>query len=111
MSESNLLAGIILMFSGSIIWAFKAMWLIAGYNRFSLSKKEIEKYDKKKLTRFMGLFLIVNGIIQLLVFVVCYLFENMEMYFSIIAYIILIAMIVWVLIYLNTGNRFKKASN
>ncbi len=79
----------------------RGQWLIAGYN----TDKEKEKYDEKALTNFMGTFMFVLA--------ACWspmllgsLWENMT--FLWIGLGLFLAAVIIGVIYMNTGNRFKK---
>lgn len=106
MEMSVFITPLILAILGVIIKFGKASFLISGYN--TSSKCEKEKYDEKALCKFVGnlLFTLAGiclfiGIAQILEFA----------YFSYIVIIgsILFALIIIIsVIYINTGDRFKK---
>jgi len=81
----------------------KGTFLISGYN--TLSKEQKAKYDEKALCRFIGWLLIIIALAML--------FFPVGLYLDIIwfAYcgigVILIS-VFGAVIYLNTGNRFRK---
>ena len=59
----NFLGGGILLIFGILIRVFNLSGLIAGYN--TASPKQKAKYDERKLTRFVGLWLITSSAILL----------------------------------------------
>ncbi len=81
----------------------KGAWLIAGYN--TLNKKEKEKYDSVALCKFVGKYLLsvsllmpaipIGGIFKLHWLVAAY-----------ICYMLI--SVFFVIVYCNTGDRFKK---
>ncbi|MGD6968615.1 DUF3784 domain-containing protein [Rossellomorea vietnamensis] len=81
----------------------KGAFLIAGYN--TLPKEEKEKYDTEALCKFMGKMMFsLSFSISLWA-----LSEALDMQWLFIAgMIIFTGLIIFMLIYLNTGNRFKK---
>lgn len=84
----------------------KGSFLIAGYN--TMSKEEKEVYDKKALCNFMGnLMLFFAGLV--LLNVVADVF-NLAYFTQIntISPIIIVVVIIAIIIYTNTGNRFMK---
>jgi len=81
----------------------KGAWLIAGYN--TMSKEKRDQYDKAALCKFMGRVLlviafVVPGLMTAATFQVWWLTYFLTGLF--------VAFIVAVLIYANTGERFKK---
>lgn len=99
------LAPILLWGLAIVIGSGKANFLIAGYN--TASKEEKEKIDKKKLSRFMGKFLFILGAIQLILPITEILkIEYDGLVFSVSVIFILVTL--GGVIYMNTGDRFKK---
>lgn len=99
------LATILLWGLAIAIGSGKANFLIAGYN--TSSKEEKEKIDDKRLSKFMGKFLFVLGLIQLILPITEILeikIEGLVVSVSIIFFIVAIGGV----IYMNTGERFKK---
>ncbi len=105
---------IILKFLGTIIlWILalimstgKADFLISGYN--TSSKEERDKYDGKALAKFMAKLCFILGVIMLAA-PLADIFNIGS--FNIVfwgSYIVLIAVIIGGIIYMNTGNRFQK---
>lgn len=77
----------------------KGAFLIAGFN--TLSKEEQAKYDKARLTKFMGKLMLIIGICLVLM-----AFDKAWLTYSSIA--IMLLAITFALIYSNTGERFQK---
>lgn len=77
--------------------------LIAGFN--TLSKEEKAKYDTKKLSKFMGAILLPIGLsLNCISLGIAF---NIKWLPILIAGIVL-GLIIFAVIYCNTGNRFKK---
>lgn len=92
-----LLVGLGILFSTG-----KGAFLIAGYN--TMPKKEKAKYDIVALCKFMGrLMFAVSGC------VLFWLFDELYLGFHLFAIgqILLIAILIFALIYANTGGHFK----
>ncbi len=87
---------------GIVLWRGKGAWLIAGYN--TSSKEEKAKYDEKALCRFVAklmffcAFCMALGAVAPLIGTWLLFPSQALMLIGIIAGVI----------YLNTGNRFKK---
>lgn len=81
----------------------RGAWLIAGFN--TMDKREREKYDAEALCQFMGRYLLsvalltpaiaIGGILKL-------------SWLSIGYTLYVVISVIFVVIYCNTGNRFKK---
>ncbi|HLR67587.1 MAG TPA: DUF3784 domain-containing protein [Virgibacillus sp.] len=81
----------------------KGSFLIAGYN--TMSREEKEKYDTVALCKFMGKMMFALSF-SMLFWAVSEAYEiNWLFYFGLVLFI---AIVVFTLIYINTGNRFKK---
>lgn len=81
----------------------KGSWLIAGYN--TLDKETKERYDSAALCKFMGKYLLSISLIlpaDLIAKI-----RNIR-WLSLILGLYLLISAVYVVIYANTGNRFKK---
>ena len=91
----------------SITFTFgKGAFLIAGYNTMSDSKRA--QYDEKALCKFMGKFMF--GITaSLLLMAISELVQSQLI--SIVGTVFMIVFVIFALIYMNTGNRFKKKSH
>lgn len=81
----------------------RGAFLIAGYN--TMPKEEKEKYDTVALCKFMGKMMFALSFCMILW--VCSEFYNVQWLFF-IGLFLFIAIIIFILIYVNTGNRFKK---
>ena len=81
----------------------KGSFLIAGFN--TMPKEEKEKYDKVALCKFMGkmMFAIAFSMVFWLFSIA---FEITFVFY--IGIILFFMIIVFTLVYLNTGNRFRK---
>lgn len=102
MSIEIILFGLFL-FLGILMSMGKGSFLIAGFN--TMTKDEKDKYDKVALCKFMGK--------MMFVFSLCIALGFLSTMFEIsilrnIEIILFISSIVFMLVYLNTGNRFKK---
>lgn len=84
---------------------FKLSNLIAGYN--TASKEEKAKYDEEKLTKFVGNLLIVSSLVLLLGGMLALLVSNKAAVVN-ISWILFSLVIFGGVIYMNTGNRFRK---
>ncbi|MCG7344934.1 DUF3784 domain-containing protein [Sporosarcina sp. ACRSL] len=81
----------------------KGAALIASYN--TMSDKEKAQYDEVALCKFMGK--IMYGIsFSVLLFAVGEFVEERGLY--IVGTVLMIALIIFALVYTNTNNRFKK---
>lgn len=95
--------GLLIIVISIVLHTGRGSFLIAGYN--TLSREEKEKYDSRKLSRFIGKILFpiglfapilaVGGIYEIGWLPALYTFG-------------VIALSVFAVIYCNTGNRFKK---
>lgn len=94
---------VILAVLGAVVRFGKASFLIAGYN--TATKEEKEKYDEEALCKFVGNFLFVLAGMLLLIGI-----GGVYRITFIVSYggIIFAAVAIAVVIYMNTGNRFKK---
>ena len=88
---------------GIILSIGKGSFLIAGFN--TMSKEEKEKYDSISLSKFMGKFMFIIAICITL-FLLSDIFM-LEILFNMGLTLFWISLI-FVIIYANTGNRFKK---
>ena len=93
----------LLMFIASIVlMQGKGANLIAGFN--TMSEKAKEKYDSAAMCRFIGRYLL-----SLTIFQACSLALGGKYRWLIWAYVAYaIISVICVIIYCNTGNRFKK---
>lgn len=81
----------------------KGAWLIAGYN--TMGKKEREKYDVAALCRFMGRYLL-SVTLLLPAIPIGGIFKVNWLPLAFGLYVAISAM--FVIVYCNTGNRFRK---
>lgn len=81
----------------------KGAMLIAGYN--TMSKKDKEKYDEKALCHFMGWIMLLLAI-SMVFPVFGELLQNNIL--PIIGFSFIVIVILFMIIYLYAGNRFKK---
>jgi len=81
----------------------KGSFLIAGFN--TMLKEEKSNYDVVSLCKFMGKFMFIIAICITL-FVTSDIFA-MKILFN-IGLTLFWASLIFIIIYLNTGNRFKK---
>lgn len=88
---------------GLVFMQGRGAFLIAGYNTSSRAEKE--KYDERALCRFMGKIMFL--------WAACFLIMIPgelwgAMVFHWVGWGLCVAVIIFMLIYSNTGNRFKK---
>lgn len=81
----------------------KRAFLIAGYN--TASPEEKKTYDEKALCRFMGKLMFAIGGSYCLIALGTFL-ERMALTWVGIA--LILGLVLWAVIYANTGNRFRK---
>jgi hypothetical protein len=102
---SNFLGGFLVLIFGLIIRFLKVSWLIAGFN--TASKEEKAKYDEEKLTGFVGDMMIISSAI-LIIGGLLAIFISKPFVVMSISWALFMIIIVGGVIYMNTGNRFKK---
>lgn len=95
--------GLLFIALSLILLSGKGSFLIAGYN--TLSKEEKEKFDDKKLCRFIGKILLPIGLLTPFA-AVCGIYDIG--WFPSLYAIVIIALSIFTVIYCNTGNRFRK---
>ena len=95
--------GLLIIIMSVFLLSGRGAFLLAGLN--TMSKSEKEKYDIPSLCKFMGKVLLVVGVLTLLVGIE-YLYAFW--WFWLIWGILFIGITVFAIIYVNTGNRFKK---
>ncbi len=93
----TIIIGLLIIVISLVLLTGRGSFLIAGYN--TSSREEKEKYDSKKMCRFIGKILFpiglsVGGIFRIVLLPALYTFG-------------VIALSVFAAIYCNTGNRFK----
>lgn len=86
----------------------KASFLISGYNTMSKNKKD--KYDKIALSKFVGnLNLIIAGFLIFIAVAIKFFSTNIKLIVN-IGTILFVLVIIIAVIFMNTGNKFKKQS-
>ena len=99
----SLIGFIAFLIFGIFLSKGKGAFLIAGYN--TMSKSEKAEYDETALCKFMGK--IMYGIsFSILLWALSDMLEVQVLF--IIGMVLFLGLIVFVLVYSNTGNRFKK---
>ncbi|KYN75947.1 hypothetical protein A0J52_16365 [Clostridium sporogenes] len=88
---------------GIILSMGKGSFLIAGFN--TMSKEEKEEYDVVSLCKFMGKIMFIIAFCITLFLLSEILKIKVIFYIGLILFFIVI---IFTLIYSNTGNRFKK---
>lgn len=88
---------------GIVFSTGRGAFLIAGYN--TSSKEEQEKYDEKALCKFMG-----KGMFGIAFSTLLWAFSFVfsQKWLFTVGMICFVAIIAFILVYANTGNRFKK---
>lgn len=89
---------------GVLLCLGKGVGLIAGYN--TLSRAQKEKYDVKKLTRFVGV--LVLGIDAMAVAGVLLSALTKQPIYGVGSALISFAAAIAAVVYANTGSRFRK---
>lgn len=92
---------LILLLMAVILLQGKGANLIAGYN----TSKVKSKYDAAALCRFVGKILLPIAILSPLIIFGCI---YKIIWLPIIYIVIVLLLVAFALVYLNTGNRFKK---
>ncbi|MEZ7172407.1 DUF3784 domain-containing protein [Sporosarcina sp. OR05] len=90
---------------GIIFSSGKGAFLIAGYN--TMPAREKEKYDEVSLCKFMGK-MMYSLCFCLLMIVLGDLFQNMILLVT--GILLFVSVVVFTIVYGNTGNRFKRES-
>ena len=94
---------VMFIFLGTMLLLGKCSFLIAGFN--TLSKEEKENYDVLALCKFMGKFIfMIVFCIFLLILSDIFMMKVLFM----IGITLNIISLIFVIIYVNTGNRFQK---
>jgi hypothetical protein len=93
--------GLLLVVCGIVMLTGCGSFLIAGFN--TTSKNEKEKYDKTALCKFKG-----KIILPISILCPCLVISNMFeiLWFPCVFAIIVLGLIIFAGIYVNTGNRF-----
>jgi hypothetical protein len=91
----------------SIVFASgKGAWLISGYNTVSAEKKA--KYDTQAMCKFMSWFSLAVAVAMPTLLLAC-VFEIW--WLAILATAAFVGLTIFVIVYANTGNRFKKCDS
>lgn len=100
-----IIAGVIALFIifGIFLLNGKGSSLIAGYN--TMPPEEKEKYDAVRLTKFMGKMMFVLSF-SMLFWIFSIAFEMIWLFH--LGLILFFGIVVFIVIYVNTGDRFKK---
>ncbi|WP_082023218.1 DUF3784 domain-containing protein [Sporosarcina koreensis] len=102
MAVTVLIMGLFIVL-GFIFRTGKASFLIAGFN--TLPAEEQETYDKPALSRFMGNMMFLLAL-SMVLWLLSDLYDADWLLYTGIG--LFCAIIAGMLVYLNTGNRFKK---
>ena len=94
------LVGVIFIAVSVVMMLGKGAMLIAGYN--TISDMEKTKYDKPRLSKFIGKLFLAVGVIT-----VAHGFYQAK-WFAVATAVVVLGLVVFTVIYANTGNRFKK---
>jgi len=89
---------------GIIFSLGKGSALIAGFN--TLPEEEKNKYDAVALSKFMGKMMFALSF-SVVLWLISEVYEMSWLFY--IGLALFIGLIIFLLIYVNTGNRFKKA--
>ena len=92
-------AGLIII--SIILLTGRGSFLLAGYNTMSKEKKA--QYDTKALCKFMGKIFLPIGILAPFAGI-----ERIASWFIWVWIAVMVVLLIFTLIYANTGNRFKK---
>jgi len=101
----NIVSGALLLLVGFLTRTYNLSGLVAGYN--TAPEEEKQKYDEKKMTRYVGNLLMISAGV-LLVFGFASVVIELPGYLFGVSWGLFTAFIFAGLIYLNTGNRLKK---
>lgn len=93
---------ILFIILGIVLYSGRGSSLIAGYN--TMPKEEREKYDEVALSKFMGKMMFALSF-SMVFWALSSLFEID--WLLTIGLILFISIVIFMLIYMNTGNRFK----
>ena len=97
--------GLLIIIMAIVLLTGRGAWMIAGYNTMPKEKKE--KYDEAALCKFIGKITLPIGIATPMLLAI-ELKPEWSVY-GIVGFIALVfGIVLFALIYLNTGNRFKK---
>lgn len=97
---------VVLLIIGWLIKYKKVTWLISGYN--TASKQEKQRYDIRKLCKYMGNFIFILAGIFFVMATTSVLISQYSERITWIGFGVLAVTVVCGIVYLNTGNRVKK---
>ena len=100
---TTLIVEAVIVLFGIILMTGRGFFLIAGFNTMSKEKKD--QYDKEALCKFIGKCLFIIGLVLSLI-VLGQFYNIAWLVYS--SYIIEGLILAFLLVYTNTGNRFKK---
>ena len=100
---TGVLIAVPLLIMAGFLLQGKGAWLISGYN--TMPKEKRDKYDKDKLCKFTGRILVPMAVL-LPAMMAAVAFEIWWLTYLLSSFFL--AFIIAILIYANTGNRFKK---
>lgn len=93
---------VIFIILGIVLYSGRGSSLIAGYN--TMPKEERKRYDEVALSKFMGKMMFALSF-SMVFWALSSLFDIDWLF--IIGLILFISIVVAMLVYMNTGNRFK----
>ncbi len=103
MAVIYLFTALFFFFIGILFCKQRAGFLLAGWN--TMPRREKEKWDEKRLLQFNGRCLIGMGVL-LLIGALC---SVLQWTWGIaLTWLCFVVLIVWMLIYQNTANRFRR---
>ena len=94
--------GILIVISSIFLLSGRGSFLIAGFN--TMSKDEKEKYNKKALCKFVGKLLLPIGILLPCLAIGGILGIS---WFPAVYIVVVLGIVIFAVIYANTGNRFR----
>ncbi|MDF2591771.1 MAG: hypothetical protein K0S75_1237 [Clostridia bacterium] len=102
---ANFIAAFMLLIFGLILRLFKAVNLISGYN--TATAEERAKYDEEALSKFVGNMFIYSAVILFVGGTLSLAFAIPD-YLTGVSWVTFVLIMLFGVIYMNTGNRFKK---
>ena len=102
--NANTIGGAVIIILSIILLMGRGSFLIAGYN--TMPKEEKEKYNTPALCKFIGKIFLVLGLV-----VISWGFINLvpnNAWLWAISVVAFIGLIIFAIVYTNTGNRFRK---
>lgn len=88
---------------GILLLLNKFPWLISGYN--TMTEDEFEGYDTKAISRFLGIVMFVLAACMVFWLLALIMDKPFLLFIGILA---ISAVAISTLVFMNTGNRFKK---